>query len=428
MSEVYSVGGSPLTHNGFLLSVADPSTLTVSLQMNGTYTGLPVSIPIKVVCSGHIYTFWMSPGDTKVLSNLQVSASYAVTIDSSIYDMSSLGYTLYSASGDTGKISLSGSSCVLTIAYSQPTYDTLDKPKAMRIWFHDTTFSPDSSRWVNGVTWTQISQDPNLWDIQYLNSDWSNLLATRSSPGAGTTPYWQGLSGTFEVISIGDLSGITDASGLFGSTYSGDSSHPLESSVPLYLPDATTVAGMFSGCSNLEVAPSLILPSLSANNGLNNLFSNCSSLVTAPIIQIPANSTVHWAERMFSNCSSLENVPLYDFSSLTRVSSMFNGCSSLVEVPTFDLGNVQNMDNMFYSCSNLRTIPLFNTHSVTSVNYAFGLCQKVESGSLALYTQMSTQTTPPSSHTSTFMQCGTSTTTGAAELAQIPSSWGGTGS
>ena len=43
-----------------------------------------------------------------------------------------------------------------------------------------------------------------------------------------------------------------------------------------------------------------------------------------------------------------------------------------------------------------------------------------------MYQQMSTQATPPTSYTDTFKNCGRDTTTGAAELAQIPESWGGT--
>jgi hypothetical protein len=54
-------------------------------------------------------------------------------------------------------------------------------------------------------------------------------------------------------------------------------------------------------------------------------------------------------------------------------------------------------------------------------------CLNVQSGALALYQQASTQTTPPSDHSYTFTNCGKNTQTGAAELAQIPSSWGGTG-
>jgi hypothetical protein len=57
------------------------------------------------------------------------------------------------------------------------------------------------------------------------------------------------------------------------------------------------------------------------------------------------------------------------------------------------------------------------------MNYMFGECVNVQSGALALYQQASTQTNPPSNHGGTFYNCGSNTTTGAAELAQIPSDW-----
>jgi len=50
-------------------------------------------------------------------------------------------------------------------------------------------------------------------------------------------------------------------------------------------------------------------------------------------------------------------------------------------------------------------------------------CTGVESGALALYQQASSQDIPPTYHYQTFYNCGSNTTTGAAELAQIPSDW-----
>jgi hypothetical protein len=57
------------------------------------------------------------------------------------------------------------------------------------------------------------------------------------------------------------------------------------------------------------------------------------------------------------------------------------------------------------------------------MNRMFYETPKVQSGALALYQQASTQTNPPTNHNETFTRCGTNTTTGAAELAQIPSDW-----
>jgi hypothetical protein len=56
----------------------------------------------------------------------------------------------------------------------------------------------------------------------------------------------------------------------------------------------------------------------------------------------------------------------------------------------------------------------------------FAYNHNVESGALALYQQAGSQATPPSSYSNCFAGCGRDTVTGAAELAQIPTDWGGT--
>lgn len=111
---------------------------------------------------------------------------------------------------------------------------------------------------------------------------------------------------------------------------------------------------------------------------------------------------------------------------VTNMSNMFAGCSSLTSVALFDTSSVQSMLAMFDRCTALTAVPLFNTYSVTQISYMLDGCHNVETGALALYRRASTQTNPPSSHTGTFQNCGSNTTTGAAELAQIPSDWGGT--
>ena len=126
---------------------------------------------------------------------------------------------------------------------------------------------------------------------------------------------------------------------------------------------------------------------------------------------------------MFDYCTSLTSVALFDTSSVTDMRILFDECSSLTSVPLFETSSVTNMEYMFYNCSSLTTVPLFNTSSVTNMQYMFYNCKKVQSGALALYQQASTQANPPSSHTEAFRNCGSKTTTGAAELAQIPDDW-----
>ena len=114
-------------------------------------------------------------------------------------------------------------------------------------------------------------------------------------------------------------------------------------------------------------------------------------------------------------------------SSVTSMTSMFEGCSFLTTVPLFDTSSVTSMMEMFHGCDSLTTVPLFDTSSATTMSSMFFGCVNVQSGALALYQQASTQANPPSQHSGCFLNCGSQTVTGAQELAQIPSSWGGTG-
>lgn len=81
---------------------------------------------------------------------------------------------------------------------------------------------------------------------------------------------------------------------------------------------------------------------------------------------------------------------------------------------------------MFMGCSSLTAVPLYNTVNTVDVSGMFSGCGLVESGALALYQQMTSQVVIPGSHNGCFTNCGNGTVTGAAELAQIPTSWGGT--
>lgn len=97
--------------------------------------------------------------------------------------------------------------------------------------------------------------------------------------------------------------------------------------------------------------------------------------------------------------------------------------SNIVEVLGANTTGITNMEMMFYNCTSLTSIPLFDTNKVTNMDSMFQGCKNVQTGALALYQQASSQTNPPTSHTLTFRYCGSNTTTGVAELAQIPSDW-----
>ncbi len=56
----------------------------------------------------------------------------------------------------------------------------------------------------------------------------------------------------------------------------------------------------------------------------------------------------------------------------------------------------------------------------------FDVCTNVTSGALAMYNYLITLPDLPNYYGDAFSGCGSNTVSGAAELAQIPTSWGGT--
>lgn len=161
----------------------------------------------------------------------------------------------------------------------------------------------------------------------------------------------------------------------------------------------------------------------SSVTGMVYLFFSCARLTTVPAFDTSAVTSM---QGMFDACTSLTSVPLFNTSQVRNMSAMFYGCTSLISVPLFNTGGVTDMGGMFNGCTSLTSVPLFNTASASNTLRMFMKCTAVQSGSLALYQQASTQTTPPGDHREMFTYCGSQTVTGAQELAQIPTSWGGT--
>lgn len=116
-----------------------------------------------------------------------------------------------------------------------------------------------------------------------------------------------------------------------------------------------------------------------------------------------------------------------DLSAITNLGYLFRSSTSLVYLCDMNTSGATSFSRFCFECSKLKNVPKLNTSNVTDVENAFYGCFNVEGGALDLYTQMSTQTTPPTTTTGCFTNCGRDTTTGAAELAQIPASWGGKG-
>lgn len=178
----------------------------------------------------------------------------------------------------------------------------------------------------------------------------------------------------------------------------------------------TRTSSMFNQCSSLTAVS---LSNTSSVTNMNYMFSGCTSLTTVSLFD---TSSVTRMEDMFKSCTSLTSIPLFDTSSVESMKEMFMNCTALQSVPLLDTSKVTGMTNMLYNCSLLTSIPLFDTSSVTGMSYMCYGCVNVESGALALYQQASSKTSVPK-HNATFYHCGSNTTTGAAELAQIPNDW-----
>ena len=143
------------------------------------------------------------------------------------------------------------------------------------------------------------------------------------------------------------------------------------------------------------------------------------------------NTNASWANAFSNAFSSSDNlvkvVAAGDTSSVTHFVSTFANCSSLIQICLWSMANTTEISSFVLNCTKLKKLPAFKTSKVTTAYRAFYGCTSVETGALDIYTSLSTQSTPPSIYTDCFKNCGKDTTTGAAELAQIPASWGGTG-
>lgn len=218
----------------------------------------------------------------------------------------------------------------------------------------------------------RISSSPNIYELTYENSDWSNLLADQS-----------------------DLLEVIDAN----------------------TTGVTNMSNMLRYCSVLQSVP---LFDTSSVTDMNWMFSGCQALTTVPLFD---TSKVTNMSYMFYNCRGFTSVPLFDTSSVTNMENML-ARTQLTSIPNFDYSNVTKTSYMFESCTALTSIVLMDLPKVTSVNQMFYGCTNVQSGALALYEKLLEQD-GINSYGNTFYNCGLDTETGLAELNQISIDWGG---
>lgn len=251
--------------------------------------------------------------------------------------------------------------------------------KTMRLKF-TAGFTPESSA---EEFFSLVDPAENIWDYSDPSDIWSLQTRLYSYRNYLVSVSGANLSG---VQSVGN-----SATGLF------DNFTSLEFVDYIYMPDATDARYMFANCTSLK------------------------SVTITNAVSLGKAASMFRADQVLERAVLPASMPV-----LADVSNMFYNCWALAEAPYFT-SPLTNMRLMFWNCGGITSIPLYVTEFVTDMYRAFGYCTNVRSGALALYQQASSQATPPSNHSDAFLGCGMDDPEGAAELAQIPASWGGTG-
>lgn len=227
-----------------------------------------------------------------------------------------------------------------------------------------------------------------------------------------------------------DMSSATDISGMFRGCSSLKSAPKFDTHNVQYFGSggvAHSQFGLFAGCSSLEVAPDLDFSSAVC---VGSIFAGCSRLVEFGknnTISLPSSIESYGFTGMFYGCTLLERAVLNVARNGSRTysaSSLFRDCEhlkmyALPDVP-FD-----GINDMFRGCLALTKMPDFGVASVRNCAGAFLGCRNMESGIYSMYVALSTsrEWEYSSSYYQCFKNCGIDTTSGAAELAQIPASW-----
>ena len=118
---------------------------------------------------------------------------------------------------------------------------------------------------------------------------------------------------------------------------------------------------------------------------------------------------------------------------VTRMNQLLVCAWDLEYCALFDTSHVEDfhgfMENYDSAVKDvpLKEIPDFDFRSAKYVTFAFLNLVNVDTGILSTYNKLAALGNQIVTHVDTFYNCGSQTVQGAAELAQIPSSWGGTG-
>lgn len=276
-------------------------------------------------------------------------------------------------------------------------------------------------------TGVQQSSDPNIWDLTYENTNWSYLLQNLipedgpfevidgNTSGVVNMSFMYRGARVYRIVDDLDTSSVTNMAYMFG-PYGSPNSYQqggLRAAPRMDTSNVTDMTRMFYGQGQIESTPNYDTRKV---QNMDGLFEGCSHLITAPNIDTSSATSM---QRMFSDCEWLKNVPVYDTRNVQNMNYLFYKCTMLQTLPLIDMSSVIRMNYMCYMTP-IKAIPALTPDVVEEMDYAFYHTTYVQSGALALYNRVKNMNPY---HTSTFNSCGIGTTTGRAELDQIPSDW-----
>ena len=130
----------------------------------------------------------------------------------------------------------------------------------------------------------------------------------------------------------------------------------------------------FSGCSNLETAPTILAEEADGYYCMYEMFTNCKKIAVAPeLLMTKVGSGSQ--QNMFKNCTALTTPPSELKATALVASSyygMFYGCSNLTSVPDIKATTASYagcMREMFYGCSKITTAPVLHITTLTQNCY-----------------------------------------------------------
>ena len=432
MAQVLSIDGNTISYGGFLLRELGNGSLTITKTVSGSGFDPTKTFEIVATFSAPVtyngttattHTFNLADGDSVTITNIPELTEYAVTETPLSQQDIADGYSFIGITNGEGSIR-NGQTLVATAE----NYHSPFPAKTIRIQFENENYTPTSAQWQSTVSWTRVSTSPNIWDCENTNSVWKpgNFGTTWGAFGGSKFQVLsmnaEGVTSTQYMFYYSGLTSIKDVSGTEGVTdmhYAFEGCRNLTSVELFNTSHVTTMEHMFGHCSSLTSVP--LFDTGSVTN-MEHMFGGCTSLTSVPLFN---TSHVTNMKLMFWECTSLTSVPLFNTSNVTDMKQMFYECTSLTSVPLFNTGKVTDMSLMFSGCTALTAVPLFNTARVVDVDSMFYNCVAVSSGAYNLYSRMSRQSNPPSSHGQCFDECGRNTAAGRADLARIPITWGG---